>query len=254
MHARRHTHTHTHTQSRQVLSLASGRSVTDLLFHCMNLYGSEQCVTPSLLPTLTHPVHKQQKHTIILYPFPINLGGCSYQSELEWRWMDGWGIDGRRMEGEERIAKALSPRTERGGPQSSPAHSPGTLLYTPGVRGEERAARDAHTCIYTYTQCTHPFIHNHSFTDTHTKSSRSQMGPGRWHWFVFLIPPSSPYFFISHATSLVRLPTDTSQSYSPGLGSGGGRGWKEGGENSGGIFGEMEKSKRGGGGKEEEEQ
>lgn len=56
------------------------------------------------------------------------------------------------------------------------------------------------------------------------------MGPALWHWFVFLIPPSSPHFFISHAASLVRLPIDTSQSLSWG------GGLRQGG--SGGIFGE----------------
>lgn len=119
---------------------------------------------------------------------------------------------------------------------SPPTNSLETLLYTPAAGGH------GPTPMHIY-MCTSRAFSN---LGAHTNLAGLIWAQPFWHWFVFLILPPYPSFFISHSASLVRLPVDTSQSNSPGLGSGAGLGgglW-------GGIFGEMERRARRKGGEE----
>lgn len=141
---------------------------------------------------------------------PLNPGGYS----------DGW-VDGLRED-----CQSIEPQDRARGTKQAPLLNPWRPYYTPLQR------TDPHPCIYT---CAHPA---HSQTLAHTQTWQDSCGPRPFDIdLFFLSSPLIPHFFISRAASLVRLPVDTSQSDSPGLGSGAGLGgglW-------GGVFGEMER-------------
>ena len=121
------------------------------------------------------------------------------------------------------LPKRWAPAQRERGTKQPPCWLPGDpIIQWEGGQG--------HTHMHINMR-THSYTNTYSLTHTQThKSSRAQMGPTLWHWFVFLIPPSSPQFFISHAASLVRLPIGTSQSLSWGRGGGGRGGEARGGE------------------------
>lgn len=99
--------------------------------------------------------------------------------------MDG-GVD----EGIGKDCQALSPRTEREGPNSPHAASPGTPLYA------RREGRDTHTHAYIHAHIahTHVYINTHSLSHTHTNPTRLKWARHFDIDLFFLSLPHPPIF------------------------------------------------------------